>query len=441
MASVINWSDEVRLGRCVIAIGVFDGLHAGHRVLLQAARREADTRGVHAVAVTFDHDPEEILKPAESPAHLMDGATRISTLAESGPDMVLVLPSDASILSLPPARFLSTVLQPVLKAEAIHVGEDFRFGAGAAGGLDDLYVWAAEIGADVWPHPLLVAEDSPVSSTRIRSLIARGDVRPAMELLGRPHAVRGLVHPGRGQGAALGFPTANLTPAPAVVLPADGVYAARVTLPDGAQWPAAVSVGLPPTFPGAVDRFEAHLIGFDGDLNGLEISVGFIERIRDLRPFGSMYALTQAIDADVRAAADVVGLAPAGHAAYLDDDGNPFVDDPLALEAAERAVASLGDPDEASYSRYDSSWVAAYGPVRLSSLLRDGGLSSALITGPLTAAGIPFVWEPFPPAAAQSARPDFNWHREFSLLVAPDDLSRAHDILAPIMPRASRNTP
>jgi riboflavin kinase/FMN adenylyltransferase len=345
----------------------------------------------------------------------------------------LVLPADTAVLSLPPAEFLDSMIATVCVPLAVHVGEDFRFGAQAAGDLQDLYVWGVEVGVEVRPHPLLEVDGAPVTSTRIRSLVSQGEVREATELLGRPHTVAGTVHVGKGRGVALGFPTANITPQPGITLPADGVYAARVQLPDSSERPAAVSVGLPPTFPDAHDQLEAHLIGFEGDLTGVTLRVLFLERLRALQKFGSVYSLAQAIGDDVRRAADVLGLAPPADAAYLDEDGVPFVDDPLALESAERAVAALASPSAAAYSLYDESWVPVYGPVRLSSLLRDGGVSAALITGPLSAADIPFVWDPFPPSSAQSARPDLNWQRSFTLLVSPTDLASAREALAPIL--------
>jgi riboflavin kinase/FMN adenylyltransferase len=388
-----------------------------------------------SVILTFDRDPETVVKGAGAAPHLMDDHTRIDELAKCGVDVVLVIPFTPDLLGLSAERFLAEIVAPAVEVRSIHVGENFRFGARALGNLDTLYVWAVEADVDVHSHPLLTARGEVVSSTRIRSLISSGDVIAAAELLDRPHAVVGTVHPGRGAGRKLGVPTANLTPTPGAALPADGVYAGRAELPDGAEWPAAISVGTPPTFPDARDFFEVHLIGFDGELVGAELVIRFLERLRGQVAFRSVEELTAAIRADVARALEIAGhrhhVEPSVGSTLEYDDAR-LVDDPLALEAAERAVADMPDTDMAAYAHYDRSWVAVFGPIRLASLFTDGGASAALLTGPLTAAEIPFVWDPFPPSHAQTSRPDFNWLREFTLLVAPD---RADDARA-LLPRA-----
>lgn len=431
MSSVVTWAPGMRrIGPAVLAMGVFDGVHVGHRALLSEATREAANRGILSVVLTFDRDPDRLVRGADAPPHLMEDRTRIETLASSGAGAVLVVPFTPELLAMPAEVFLAGVVSESLDVRSVHVGEDFRFGAGARGDLDTLYVWAAENDIDVHPHRLLEVDGTPVSSTRIRTLIALGDVEGAAALLDRPHVVSGRVHTGRGEGRKLGFPTANLTPAAGAALPSDGVYAGSARLEDGSSWPAAVVIGRPPTFPEARDHFEVHLIGFEGDLVGAALAVSFLARLRDQRAFGSLDALKSAIRDDVAVAARIaVGGNDASEPVGEEHD-RPLVDDPLALEAAERAVARMPDVDLVSYTEYGRDWVPVYGPIRLSSLFRDGGASSSLITGPLTAEGIPFVWDPFPPSHAQTSRPDFNWLREFTLLVAPDRADDARNLLA-----------
>ena len=431
MSSVVTWTPDMpSIGPAVLAIGVFDGVHLGHQTLLAEAVHEAAHRGVLAVVLTFDRDPDRLVRGEAAPPHLMDDKTRIDTLAASGAGVVLVVPFTPELLAMPAEAFLEKVVSESLDVRSVHVGEDFRFGAGARGDLDTLYVWAAEHDVDVQAHALLHLDGAPISSTRIRALIAQGDVDGAAALMDRPHSVSGSVHPGRGAGRLLGFPTANLTPSVGAALPSDGVYAGSARIADGSEWPAAIVIGKPPTFPDAQDSFEVHLIGFEGDLVGTVLIVRFLARLRDQRVFGGVDALKAAIRDDVAQAARISTGATTRVDSEVDSgQGDPFIDDPLALEAAERAAAKMPDVDLISYAEYGPDWVPVFGPIRLSSLFRDGGASSSLITGPLVAEGVPFVWDPFPPSHAQTSRPDFNWLREFTLLVAPDRAEDARALL------------
>jgi riboflavin kinase/FMN adenylyltransferase len=190
------------------------------------------------------------------------------------------------------------VLLDAMEPVAVLVGYDFRFGHRAEGDVDALVRYGADRGFSVVPHELVRVDGAPVTSTRIRALVAAGDVSGAALLLGRPHRVRGTVHHGRGAGADIGFATANLTVDPYVALPAPGVYAGRVDI-DAAPYAAAISVGVPPTFPGAVDDFEVHVIGFRGDLYDRGLTVEFLARLRDQRAFATTEDLSAAIASDV----------------------------------------------------------------------------------------------------------------------------------------------
>jgi len=294
------------LGHVVIAIGVFDGVHRGHRSLLYSAVKSARQHNCRAVALTFDRDPDQIIHPEAAMPSLMTLEQRVDTLASTGVDIVLVVPFTAELAATPAIQFLDTVLGACCTPVEIHVGRDFRFGAHAAGGLDTLTSWGAGHGTQIFGHELLEHEEQPITSTRIRRLVAHGEIDMAYELLGGWPTITGHVHHGRGEGAALGFATANVVPVAHAVSPADGVYAGVANLADGTKWPAAISVGTPPTFPEARDFIEAHLIGFTGDLYESGICLEFVDRLRDQRAFDSLEALTSAIAEDVSRTLEIV---------------------------------------------------------------------------------------------------------------------------------------
>jgi riboflavin kinase/FMN adenylyltransferase len=187
------------------------------------------------------------------------------------------------------------------------VGSNFHFGHRACGDVATLRQIGEAHGFAVVGHDLLELDGDTVSSTRIRTLIAAGDVLGAARLLGRSHRLSGTVMEGRRQGRELGFPTANVHPLPHMAIPADGVYAGRVSVHDR-LWPAAIAVGRPPTFADALPFVECHLIGFAGDLYNLDIEVEFVERIREQRRFESLDELTSSIASDVARARALLGV-------------------------------------------------------------------------------------------------------------------------------------
>lgn len=287
------------IGRCVIAIGVFDGVHLGHCELLRATADEARARREIGMAVTFDRDPDQIVTPEAAAPQLLTLAEKLAAIAACGIDVVLVVPFTPQVASTSPKEFLDVVLGSVARVSSIHVGRDFRFGNRASGDVSVLKEWAAGRSAVLHPHELFEMGDAPVTSTRIRRLVSGGDVESAATLLGRPARINGTVVRGRGEGATIGFPTANIKPLPFSAVPGDGVYAGRVTLDEAGSWPAAISVGIPPMFPEAKDYIEAHLINFEGDLYDQHVTVEFLSRLRDQRRFDSLEQLKAAIDCDV----------------------------------------------------------------------------------------------------------------------------------------------
>lgn len=279
-----------------VVIGAFDGVHLGHRDLISACVDDAHGRGVPAVVVTFDPDPSELLMGDGYESRLLGVSDRVRLCRTLGVDEVLVLPFDRDLAALAPRAFLEMLGGRLGTLRAVHVGENFRFGARGAGDVSTLEVLGRELGFDAVSRPLLARDGRTVSSTRIRSLLAEGKVAEAAALLARCHFVRGMVAHGRGEGTSFGFPTANVECDSRICMPAEGVYACVVT--DGVRaWPAAANVGKPPTFTGDRDSFflEANLIGFDGDLYGSELSVLFVEWLRASRPFSSLAELERVV--------------------------------------------------------------------------------------------------------------------------------------------------
>jgi len=284
---------------------VFDGVHVGHQALLRCALERAAAEDLTSLVVTFDRDPDQVVTPDSAAPQLLTLEDKLRFLGELGPDAILVVPFCREIADTSPDRFVSDVLLDAFDPVEIIVGKDFRFGCRASGTVDTLERFGAQHGFQVRAFTLIEVNGEPVTSTRIRRLIANGDVGDAARLLGRPHRVRGRVVRGRSVGRGLGFPTANVTPVKYAALPADGVYAGRVVVGED-SYVAGISVGTPPTFPEARDYLEAHLVDFDGDLYGSEVALEFVQRIRDQQEFGSAQDLAHAIRHDILTAIDVV---------------------------------------------------------------------------------------------------------------------------------------
>jgi riboflavin kinase / FMN adenylyltransferase len=331
------------LGSAAVAIGVFDGVHVGHQALLRDTVADAAARNIRAIAVTFDRDPDQIVSSANAAPQLLTLADKLDFIAESGIGLILVVPFTPTLAEMAPESFVDSVLLAAMRPVAVHVGRDFRFGARATGDVGTLQRLGMTHAFDVWPHDLVEAEGAPVTSTRIRALVASGDIAGAAVLLGHRPRVAGTVHRGRGEGVKLGFPTANVVPVPFAALPSNGVYAGRAILEDGVEWAAAISVGAPPSFPEARDYLEAHLIDFEGDLYDQAITLEFWERLRDQQSYASGPELTEAIARDVMASLEIAG--------FEDDDEDESEGD---FEEDERAVAGgyfASEPEEAADPR------------------------------------------------------------------------------------------
>ena len=306
MSRVVQWHPGMpELGPSVVALGVFDGVHRGHASLIGLTVRRAEEAGLPSAVVTFDPDPAHVVSDVPG-TRLLEPDEKTALIAGLGADIVLVVPFDENLAAWSPERFVEQVLVAALEPVLVVVGPEFRFGAGASGDAGTLTDACAESGCRVELAEPLVVDGERVSSTRIRGLLAEGDVAGAQRLLGRPHRLTGPVHRGRGEGAAvLGMPTANVELDEHAALPASGVYAGFVNAEDGERWPAAIAVGKPPMFPDARDILEAHLIGFEGDLYGHTITVEFLERLRDQQRFASVEELVAAMKADAAKATEI----------------------------------------------------------------------------------------------------------------------------------------
>lgn len=284
--------------RAVCAIGAFDGVHLGHRALIERAREEADARGDALVVVTFSPDPSVVLTPGRPQRLLLGDGDRVRALESiEGVDRVVVLDFTATLAALPYERFVRETLGGLMDLDVIVVGSDFRLGSGGAGTVDALSELGRADGFEVIGMDLLDEGGSPVTATRIRGLLGEGRVEDAAGLLGRCHFVRGVVEHGRGEGTAFGFPTANVRVPDGLCLPAEGVYAGYVAL-SGTAWPAAINVGKPRSFsPGEEGEqfLEATLLGFDGDLYGDEVRVVFARWLREPRLFSSLEELERVV--------------------------------------------------------------------------------------------------------------------------------------------------
>jgi riboflavin kinase / FMN adenylyltransferase len=308
---------ELPLGgpRRVVAIGTFDGVHLGHRAIIGRAVELAAARGVPAMALTFEPQPVAVLHPEYRPTVLTPVGLKARLIADLGVDDLLVVPFTRAFARMRADVFAQRLVSAPIGADAVVVGRNFRFGHRGAGTSEALQGMGRQFGFAVEIPPTVVSPDGkPISSTRIRRLVAEGRVDEVTPLLARPHGVEGVVVPGEQRGKAMGLPTANLEPVPAeAAVPGRGVYAGRAALVDGA-YAAAVNVGFAPTFAGEGPRppmrIEVFLLDYEGpDLYGQRLRVEFLERLRDERRFDSPQELVAQIRSDVERARAIASAA------------------------------------------------------------------------------------------------------------------------------------
>ena len=286
----------------VMSIGNFDGLHRGHRHLLDLCRDlRSQTPGARLIVVTFEPHPLTVLRPQAVPPRLSTPAMKRALLEAAGVDDLVILAPTPEVLNLTAEQFWHILRDDARPAHLVE-GANFNFGKNRGGTIDTLREWSRDSNVklhviDEIEVALLDLQIVDVSSSVIRWLIAHGRVRDAAICLGRPYARAGEVVPGDARGRTIGIPTANLRCADQLV-PADGVYAGRCTL-DGACYAAAISIGTNPTFNGTRRQVEAHLVGFAGDLYGRTIAIEFLDWVRDQARFRSVEALKGQIARDI----------------------------------------------------------------------------------------------------------------------------------------------
>lgn len=290
-------------GGSAVAIGVFDGVHRGHRRVIAAL---ADAPASTKVALTFGTHPADVLSTAGAPPKLTSLKERIALLTEAGVDRVAVLDFGPDTVAMTPEAFVERVLVGGLDARFVAIGEDFRFGHGARGTTATLSELGAHHGFTVQVVPILHDGDSEIRSTAIRRAVAAGEVERAAVLLGRPHVIRGVVVPGEGRGATIGVPTANVSFPDGLAVPRRGVYAIYAEI-DGHRFPAVANLGVRPTFGADEEVLEVHVIDEQFELLGKELGVHFVARLRDEERFDSVDALVTQIRADIESARGLLG--------------------------------------------------------------------------------------------------------------------------------------
>jgi riboflavin kinase/FMN adenylyltransferase len=286
-------------GPTAAAVGNFDGVHRGHREILVGVIAEARGAGARAVAVTFDPHPEQFLRPDKAPRLITPTAERLRLLAETGIDAALVLKFDEALACLAPREFVERILVGALGVRSMHEGQNFRFGHGAAAGVEELAAMGAELGFTVRVHEAVCVHGLEVSSSAIRALVAAGDVRRARWMLGRPFTVLSTPARGRGIGTRLLVPTVNLA-AYDGLLPAFGVYVTRLKIA-GRAFQAVTNVGNRPTFGATSFTVETHILDFEPVEMKEEtpIELEFLMRLRGEREWPSPEALKAQILKDV----------------------------------------------------------------------------------------------------------------------------------------------
>jgi riboflavin kinase/FMN adenylyltransferase len=285
-----------------LAIGVFDGLHLGHQAILERALARARAAAGRCVVVSFDPHPDVVLarETFRVPPPLTPLQVKRARLRALGVDRLEIIPFTRELAALTPEAFVDRHLVAPHAPHALVVGEDFALGRGRAGNVPRLRAIGATRGFEVEAVPLRAVDGAPVTSTRIRGLLAAGQVAQAARLLGRPYVLAGRVVTGDGRGRALGFPTANLRLHEEQLLPADGIYAARARLagePDSLA--GAMSIGVRPTFGGQERTIEIHLLDWSGELPGRDLEVEMVDWLRRELRYESATALAAAIADDV----------------------------------------------------------------------------------------------------------------------------------------------
>jgi len=292
-------------GTSAVTIGVYDGVHRGHRAVLKDLRLAARKLGIDTtVVLTFDRHPASVVNSAAAPKMLTSVARRIEILGELGVDVVGVLPFE-QVRRMRPEEFIERVLVDTLRSRLVVVGSNFRFGVDRSGDADTLREIGGQLGFDVDAIDLLRGDGDTLSSTAIRGALEEGRVRAAADALGRPYELEGTVVTGDGRGRTLGYPTANLAIPDGLLVPADGVYAVTAIVGDR-SYHAVANIGVRPTFGGTERIVEAFILDGVPYLYGRQVRLRFVERIRDEQKFEGPDELVRQIGHDVERAQSIL---------------------------------------------------------------------------------------------------------------------------------------
>ncbi|WP_339107873.1 bifunctional riboflavin kinase/FAD synthetase [Thioclava sp. GXIMD4216] len=299
-----HWQIPPEARGASIAMGNFDGVHLGHRSVIDLARRDGVPLGV----VTFEPHPREFFRPEDPPFRLMNAEARRNRLEKLGVDSLYALPFDAQLASMEPEPFARDVLAEGLGVSNVTVGRDFRFGRKRAGGVEELALFGQRFGFDVTVAPLLEVEGVHVSSTAIRNALSEGQPELAAAMLGHLHRIEGAVIHGEKRGRELGFPTANMS-VDGLHLPKLGVYAVKVDVMTGPQkgsYMGAASLGVRPMFGVNTPNLETYLLDFKGDLYGQHLSIALVEYLRPELAFTGIPDLITQMDRDVERTREIL---------------------------------------------------------------------------------------------------------------------------------------
>lgn len=296
-----SWSTFSDLRDSAVTVGSFDGVHVGHRDVIARLVKTAQEHNLRSVVITFETHPRDVMDSVDYPVPLLTTTEeKLELLAETGVDLTMVLQFDHSLGELSPRDFVQVVLCGRIGMKRIVVGFNHAFGKGRQGDRESLIALSREIGFHVEVENPTRIDDVIISSTKIRKMVAEGDMVFASKGLSRHYTLSGTVIHGFGRGKRLGYPTANLGLIQSNKLPPkDGIYAGFGLLENGEVYPAAISIGFNPTFGEGKHSLEAHLIGFDGDIYDQKLRLNFIERIRGEEKYHDESELIQAIRRDI----------------------------------------------------------------------------------------------------------------------------------------------
>ncbi|MBI4530275.1 MAG: bifunctional riboflavin kinase/FAD synthetase [Candidatus Latescibacteria bacterium] len=298
----------------VVTVGMFDGVHLGHRAILQEVLQRSETHGGTSLVVTFEPHPRRILHPDVDLRLLTTKREKLIWLERLGIAVVLLLPFTRKLADTPPDRFVEEILLGKCGAKEVIIGYNHRFGKDRAGSFDLLQRFSLGRGFFVNPVPRVMVDGCPVSSTRIREALTAGDIALATQFLGHDYTIVGIVVRGDGRGKTLGFPTINIAADLEKLLPKDGVYAVWVRhltgCTSGEVSPGVMNTGTRPTVDGKRRSLECHLLDFEGDVYGVEMEVVLVERLRDERKFNHVQDLIIQIEKDTNVARHILRESP-----------------------------------------------------------------------------------------------------------------------------------